>query len=427
MRVRKQVTVLGTLALVSASLAACGGENESSDEIVTLTYATPVVDEILETGERPLIEEFEAAHPGIEVEIEQTPFAEYNTKLTTEMRGGGGPDLGRVNHTDIQMYAAAGFLRPLDDLVADGTLATDRLISGLVDVGQVEGAQLTLPLTTDARVLYVNLGLLEEAGVNATPQTWDELLEAVQAFAGTDIYGYGFPTDNDYSLAYEAAGPYINTAGGDILDADGRPAASGNPGTADALTLLQDIVATGAVPPGLDNIPGDTLSQLFAQQELAMMLGGPWVRSQIESYSDDLVYGEDWITAPVPVQEAGDASSSAAGGWQIGMFEATEHPEEAAALLAWLTEPENLQALNVDEAFPPTTDGLEVAPWGEDEFYSAFAEVLPNAQVPITPVARVAEIAAAFESSLEPAVIQPGNSIEEALAAFDASAEEILQ
>ncbi|ACQ81954.1 extracellular solute-binding protein family 1 [Beutenbergia cavernae DSM 12333] len=421
MHVRRQAAVVAGLVISSVALAACSGSDQGGGGTVTITYATPAEDNILEIGEEPIIEAFEAAHPDIDVEIEQLPFADYNTSLTTEMRGGGGPDIGRVNHTDIQMYSAAGFLRPLDDAIDTGPF-----IPGLVEVGQVGGEQVTLPLTTDARVLYVNLRLLESAGISSPPATWDELLDDVAAFAGTDAYGYGFPTDNDYSLAYEAAGPYIAAAGGQILSPDGDPAASGDEATEAALQLLQDIVATGAVPPGLDNLSGDTLAQLFAQDKLAMMLGGPWVRSQIEDYGD-LTYGADWVTVPVPAREAGGSSGSAAGGWQIGVFENSEHPEEALELLAWITEAENLQALNEGEAFPPTNDGLEVAPWSEDEFYDAFATVLPNSAVPITPVPRVAEIAAAFESNLEPAVTNPAASIADGLSAFDAQAAEILQ
>lgn len=429
MRSRKTFAVLAGLSTVGILIAGCSPAADGGDDgPITLTYVTSVEDATLAAGEMPAIEAFEKANPDIDVKVEQIPFGEYNTKIQTEMRGGGGPDVGRVNHTDIQTYAAADFLLPLDDAIDDGTIDTEPLIPGLVEVGQVRDAQLTLPLTTDARVLFVNTRLLTANGIDAPPTTWDELLTAVKAFAGTDVYGYGFPLDSDYSLSYESAGPYINTAGGAILNEDGSAAvAAKDDATVDALQLLQDIVATGAVPPGLDNLAGDALAQLFASDKLAMMLGGPWVRPQIESYNDQLVYGEDWVTVPVPVQNDGDKSSSTAGGWQIGAFKNTDHPEAAMKLVAWMVQAENLENINREEAFPPTKDGLDVAPWSDDPFFDAFAEVLPNSRVPITPVPRMAEVSAAFENVLEPVIVKGSGSVEDALGEFDSQADAIIK
>ncbi len=421
---RRAVLGITMLAVAGMAMSGCGssGGGGSADDKVTITYATPTTANEFPKGEGPIIEAFQKANPNITVKVEQTPLDNYNTKLTTAFRGGQGPDLGRVNHTDIQTFAAGGFLAPLDSAITENKIAIDSLIPGLVDVGKIGGKQMTLPLTTDTRALYYNPKLLKSKGIDKPPATWDELVADVKLFAGGDVYGYGFPTEGDYSLSYEAVGPYMKGAGGEILKSDGKASeavAASSMGTSGAVKLLQDLVKTGAVPPGTDNMKGDTLYQLFAQDKLAFMLGGPWAKSALETNNPNIKYGTDFQTAVVPVQKAGDPSGSTAGGWQIGVFKNSKNKEAAGKLLAFIMERENLITINKPEAFPPLKDGLSTSPWSDDPFYTAYNEILPHAGLPIAPVARMAEVSAAFQKSVLPSLVDPSKSAEQALKDFD--------
>lgn len=407
---------------VALILAGCSGQSGDADGQVTITYATPAETEVLDAGERPIIEAFMEENPDIKVEIEQIPIADYNTTLTTRFRGGEGPDLGRVNHTDIQMFAAGGFLTPLEAAIEDNDIDTSALIQGLVESGQLGGEQMTLPLTTDTRVLFYNPALLEEHGIEV-PETWDDLESAVAEFAGgASPFGYAFPSDNDYSMAYEAVGPYMKQAQGAILVEDGDTIAAdaaNSDGTVDAIEFVRSLVATGAVPPGQDNFSQESIAQLFSQGQLAFFTGGPWMRASILEMNPDLEYGTDFATAPIPVRAAGEESGSTAGGWQIGLFANSEQSEAAGKLLAYMMEPENLVLLNQDEAFPPLNDGLTYEPWSTDPFFEAFATTLPGSGLPILPVERMAEVSAAFEASVEPLVLNPDSDVEAGLSEFD--------
>lgn len=423
MRFRSTTVVgLATLAVVGLTLSGCSSGGGSSSGKVTITYATSAEAAVFKQGEKPLIAAFEKANPDITVKVEQIPLANYNTKLTTEFRGGQGPDVGRVNHTDIQTFAGGGFLAPLDSIIKGNKIDTGQLIPGLVDVGKVAGKQVTLPLTTDTRALYYNPGLLKAKGIDKPPATWDELITDVKKFAGGDVFGYGFPTDSDYALTYETVGPYMKGADGEILKSDGKESkavAADSAGTVDAVKLIQDLVKTGAVPPGIDNMKGDTLGQLFAQNKLAFMLGGPWVKATLETNNPNIKYGTDYETAVVPVQKAGEPSGSTAGGWQIGVFKNSKNQDAAGKLLAFMMERKNLIALNKAEAFPPLKDGLSTSPWSDDPFYKAYNEILPHAGLPMPPVSRIAEVSAAFEKTIVPVIVDPSKPAESALKDFD--------
>lgn len=411
-------------ALLALAVAGCSKASDSpttpADKPVTITYVTPAENAVLTKGEKPLITAFEQANPNITVKITQIPTANYNTKLITEFRGGQGPDILRVNHTDIQTFSNGGFLAPLDDTIGNDKIDTGALIPGLLEAGKVRGKQMTLPLTTDTRVLFYNPKLLKQHGISAPPATWADLLKDTKAFAGTKAYGYGFPTESDYSMSYDAIGPYMKGAGGELLNADGSKAdAADSQGTLKAVQLVQDIVKTGAVPPGIGSTSGDTLAQLFSQNKLAFMLGGPWVRASLEEDNPKITYGKDYMTAPVPVETSGQPSGSTAGGWQIGISKSSQNVDAAGKLLSFLMQPDNLVKLNADEAFAPTTNGLSSEPWASDPFYQAYSTVLPNAGLPITPVARLVEVSAAFEAAVRPVIVSPDKPASAALQAFD--------
>lgn len=406
------------IALAGTALAGCSSSSADSGP-VTITYVTGNTGVTLEKGEQALIDSFQKQNPDIKVKVEAIPFADYDTKLTTELRSGAGPDVGRVNHTDVRTWAAAGFLSPLDDAIRTDKIKMSNYIPGLLDIGKVKGQQLTLPLTTDARAFWYNPTLLKKAGISSPPKTWDDLVTDAKKFNGTGVYGFAFSSDNDYSLTYESLGPWMKVAEGKILNKDGTKAVSASSnGTVAAAELLQSLVKAGVTPPGENKMTGDTLAQLFSQNKLAFMLGGPWQQTALLTDNPKAQYGVDYATTALPVQHAGQSTASVAGGWQIGIFKNSKNKEAAGKLVAFLAEPSNLKKLNALEAFPPIKDGLTGAPWNSP-FFDAFNEVLPHSGLPMTPVAQIAQVSATFESTVLPSITDPSQSAKSALKSFD--------
>jgi multiple sugar transport system substrate-binding protein len=220
-------------------------------------------------------------------------------------------------------------------------------------------------------------------------------------------------------MAYETVGPYLKTADGELLNADGtRATAADSAGTVAAVTLLQDIVKTGALPPGQSNMTEDTMNQLFAQGKLAFMVGGPWERPTILKDNPNAKYGKEFATTPIPAQQTGGKSASTSGGWQIGISATGKNPDAAKALVAFIERPDNLNAIAASSTFPPLTVGLDSEPWKSDPFYEAFKAELPNSGLPIPPVPQLAQVAAALQKNVAPALLS-GTSAHDALAAFD--------
>lgn len=438
----------GTLATVSAAalmgLMSCSTAGNPGSEAptpgtttpgttTTITWGTPSDGSALK-AERKIVTEFQAANPEITVKVESTNFADYDTKMTTGLRSGRGPDVFRVNHPNVQAWSNAGYLADLGQTLADQKIDTSTFIPGLMAIGKVNNTQYTLPIDTDCRAFWYNPKLLVEAGVvdgskkAKPPATWDELLSAVSKFRGQDTYGYVYRTDSDYAMAYEAVGPYLKSAGGQILSDDAAPkaVAATDPKTVAAVELLQKIAAI-SVPPGEANMAEATTNKLFASGKVAMMTAGPWARASILEIDPKLKYGVDYALTTIPTPAAGDKPASAAGGWQIGLNAKSKNQEAAAKFLAFFEQSNNLVSLATTSSFPPLVDGMEGEPFGTDPFYAAFKEMLPNSGLPITPVAQLAQVSAAFEVAGRAAVNEKKDVTAE-LTTFDQKVnEQVLQ
>lgn len=426
------LTVATATCLAMAACSTAGNQPETSQsgsgEKVAITWATTNSESAL-TAEQKIVDAFMSANPDITIKVDAINFADYDTKLNTSLRSGQGPDVFRVNHPNVQAWKNAGYLADLTEPITTNGVDTGKFIPGLLQIGQVDGKQYALPIDTDARAFWYNPKLLKKAGIAAPPATWDELVTDVAKLKDSGTYGYVYRTDSDYAMAYEAVGPFLKTAGGHILSTDtpAKAVASTDENTIAAVTLLQRIAATGAVPPGESNMSEATTNKLFASGQVAMMTGGPWVRDAIMKDNPDLKFGTDYALAVIPTPQAGGDSASTAGGWQIGLNSKSKNAAAAAKFLAFFEQPENLTTLASSNSFPPLVDGMNNEPFASDPFYDAFEKLLPNSGLPITPVAQMAQVSAAFEVAARAAVNQ-GKDVKTELAAFDQKAnEQILQ
>src|SRR5687768_14863833 len=117
------------------------------------------------------IRDFEAAHPGIRVRIEEGPHSssELHAMLVTKLRARDPRlDLFLIDVVWPAELAAAGYLEPLDDLFDREARA--RFFPGPIEADTVGGRLVAAPFNVDAGLLYYRKDL-----VDRPPETWDQL------------------------------------------------------------------------------------------------------------------------------------------------------------------------------------------------------------------------------------------------------------
>ena len=135
-----------------------------------------------------LIENFEAANPDITVVQTTFPYADYRTKVAAAIPAGQGPDVVQLFYGWLNDYVDADLIRPLPtDMFPPEQIEAE--FFPMVQAMKRDGAYMALPTAVRALALFYNKRLFEEAGIEAPPQTLDELVEVATALTKRDGSG----------------------------------------------------------------------------------------------------------------------------------------------------------------------------------------------------------------------------------------------
>src|SRR5690606_10912641 len=107
-----------------------------------------------------VIDIFNEKHPEIVVEGETLGFADYFTKLTTQIAGGNMPDVIQQGNGVLFEYIENGAVVPLDDYVGN-TLDISRIDQSGIDAGTVDGKLYALTIGANSHMAMYNSRLYE--------------------------------------------------------------------------------------------------------------------------------------------------------------------------------------------------------------------------------------------------------------------------
>ena len=160
---------------------------------------------------------FEARHPGVQVLFEKTSDEGYPAQLAAAFAGGNVPNL--VTHLPsfaVADYWHAGLLSPFDKVI--DAVGADRFFAGTNRVYEIEpGVHAAAGIgNTAANMLWLRTDLMEKAGIEHAPATWDELRTACRRMQGRGVYGAQFPYARNSATSLVII-CFIHGAGGQIL------------------------------------------------------------------------------------------------------------------------------------------------------------------------------------------------------------------
>jgi raffinose/stachyose/melibiose transport system substrate-binding protein len=162
---------------------------EPAAEKVTVTWWHISTAEEHKALWQKLADEYMADHPNVTIEITVLENEAFKTKLTTVMQSGEPPDIfqswggGVMNE-----YANAGLLKDITaDLDADGGAWRETFAPGALGVYAYKGQSYGVPWDMGMIGFWYNKDLFAQAGIDAPPATWTELLEDVQKLKDAGI------------------------------------------------------------------------------------------------------------------------------------------------------------------------------------------------------------------------------------------------
>ena len=415
---------IGAVIVMATMLVICATRPATSK--VTIEYWTLITDpEMFKEGEGKAIELFKQEYPDIFVKVQQIPFADYDTKVTTAANAGSPPDIARVNHVTLSTWAGAGYLEPLDDLIAKSEIVDpDDYYKGFWSACLYQGKQYALPQGTDCRALYYNIELFKAAGLEP-PKTWDELKTTARRLTNPPSYATTARMDNHWACGYETLGPFLVANDGHMVNPEGTKAiASIDKGAIEAFKLVYDELMPYYTP-GAVSMNEIAEANLFTKRIIAMFMGGPWMRHHIESFDPTFKFKKTYDITSTPIGPRTGHTGSAQGGWFWGIFAGSRHKAESWKLLEFFERPEIMAVVARPENIPARSAANRLEPWGIDPFWAAFIEELPFSRPPFPLVPELAEISEKLYKYAQETML--GRiSVDEALARFDTEVNEYI-
>lgn len=280
------------LWLAAAGCGPAGGDGGTV--LRSANWSGPGNDPAFLSLERALIAEFERAHPGVRVQVEQIPGPGlYEAKLLLMMLSGQSPDVLQLDASSAAAFVDNGLLLELSPFIAaDPEFRADDYFENVLQIARRGEKIYAVPLDFTPMVVFYNRRLFEAAGVPFPRDgwTWDEFLAAARALtlepAGGGPKQYGFVFENRMPQWM----PWIWANGGEIVGPDGRSVLGyfDAPPAREAIRFLADLMLRHRVAPNLREAAAAGVD-LFRAGRAAMILTGHWM--MIEYRADRLDVG----------------------------------------------------------------------------------------------------------------------------------------
>ena len=352
--IMKKMLSVGLVGAMVLSLAACGssssGDSEEasgdSGDGVTLEFQQWWGVELPDGALQEICDDF-TEKTGINIELLSNPYADTKTQIAAGAAAGTMADVVGLDGSWVYDFAKQESIANLTDLMTDAGYDD----SQLSDQIQVDGSTYMIPVVNFAYPLYVNMDILEEAGVSEVPTTWSEFLDACDKItSNTDAAAFAIPLSSEAPNGIQNQFmTWLWASGGAMLE-DGKPNLEGNEDLEKVVDFVKEMKDNGYLSDGAEAMKEQDMVNEFENGRLAFMVDGISHLTLIKEESPDLNF--DYAKMPVMDGYEGESGMDVAN-WGIGIAENCENKEEAWQFVEYLMSPEvNAKLAQLANAFP---------------------------------------------------------------------------
>jgi trehalose/maltose transport system substrate-binding protein len=280
----------------------------------------------------------------------------------------------------------------------------------IIENNTVGGKLVSIPLYTDAGILFYRTDLLEKYGYKEPPKTWEELaamakkIQAGERAAGNpDFQGFVFEGKASESVTCNALEWIYSYGGGSVIEPD-KKVTINNPNAIKALDTAQNWIGTIS-PPGVSIYGEEEARNIWQAGNAAFMRNWPYAYA-LGSDPKSAVSGKFDVTV---LPKGGDNGNNAAclGGWQLMISAYSKVPDASADLVRYLSSAEVQKKRAMAFSVLPTLPALYSDPdvLAKNPFFKIMLDVFNNA------VARPSTVTGADYNQLSTAMFQNVNKV----------------
>lgn len=344
MRTFQKLLILALVAVFALSAVGCGAQTTPAPAGQPVTIHILTMDQ---AGLKPadldqIARDFEAQNPDIKVVMEYVGYDYVHDKIVTGMAAKPPAyDAAMIDVIWPDEFIKSGYLLEVTDRV------TPEMKSGIFPAawngvtrnGKVYG----MPWLMDVKYFMYNQDILAQAGFNAPPATWEELVEQSKVIKAKGLAEY--PISWSWNQKEGVVCDYTALLfgnGGAFLDDSGKPAFNNEKGV-QALAWMKQTIDDGLTNPSSISSDEMAVETNFLAGKSAFAVN--W----LFQYADSLDATKSQISgkvafAPMPVfkaaADAGVKGASVDGSSSFAIMATTPYPEQTWRFLTYLASNE---------------------------------------------------------------------------------------
>ncbi|MGE5643188.1 MAG: ABC transporter substrate-binding protein [Byssovorax cruenta] len=292
--------------------------------VLAMEQAGPTVDEM-----NAIVGEFNKENPDTKVEIEYVAYDALHDKITTAMASNPPAyDVFLVDDIWYAEFAKAGYVLDATDRVGKDT--HDKIFPAAWDITTVNGKIYGMPWLLDEKYFYYNEDMLKQAGFDAPPATWEELLAQAKVLKDKGIVEY--PLVWSWGQAEAAICDWVVLLygnGGSLVDDKGAPAFNNEIGVK-TLEWMVKTIDDGYTNPASVSYVEEDVRNVFSQGKAAFALNWVYMYDLVNLQKDQSQVAGKIKMALIPAFEGSGVQSASING-SMGFSVAATSPNKDAA------------------------------------------------------------------------------------------------
>ena len=296
---------------------------------------------------RSIMDDFEAQNPGITVTLVSGPYATTRDQIVIGAASGTLSDVVGLDGAWVNDLAKQGAIAAMDDLMSSSGFDASEVAA----IIQLDGNSYMFPVASFVYPVFVNLDMLEAAGVDGMPGSRTEFVEAARKLTDESKNQYGWVLPLNLQAPNGVQNDVMSWvwASGKSMLKDGQPDLV-NEDVVGTFEYIGAMFDEGLISPGAFAKKEQDKVEEFVNGRVGMMIDSLAHINLIRERNPDLNFG---ITALPAVDGYDGARGLPYASWGIGISENSENKEEAFKLVSYLMSAEvNSKLVSIANAFP---------------------------------------------------------------------------
>ncbi len=305
MKLKKWMAILLTIVMSVGLLGGCGNSgggdkaseqpdsqsaNGNQEEAVTIRILTRIAGTSNQVGIfNQILDEFKDKHPEVTiVDDSQSDESAFNNLMAADIASGSLANIFRIQGVaNLADYIDNGLLLDVSEYLKADKDWGSGFTEGSLSYFNVPGHEGTyaIPMESGVIGIYYNKALFQAAGIDKFPETWSELLTAIEKLKATGVIPIAMGAQSSYMAGHLHDQIFYKWVGTDAAKLLGsREKKWTDEDVVQSLQYVKDLVDVGAFDKSAAGLTDDIALSQFQQGEAAMVITGPW---NITNFSDE--------------------------------------------------------------------------------------------------------------------------------------------